>query len=119
MTRRALLEGPRLPTPVMLPETLYLELTVGQMSAQETALFEFPCIGYDLNVKNRSGDPKFTLDLLRQIVDACSNPPAFRGVKTLITELLEQDITTPSQKPLKDNPRDKGPNPRTRTTKAS
>jgi hypothetical protein len=38
MTRRALLEDPRLPTPVMLPETLYLELTVGQMSAQEIPL---------------------------------------------------------------------------------
>ncbi len=42
MTRRALLEDPRLLTPVMLPETLYLELTVGQMSAQETTLSSFP-----------------------------------------------------------------------------
>jgi hypothetical protein len=109
MTRRALLEDPRLPTPVMLPETLYLELTVGQMSAQETTLFEFPCIGDDLNEKNRDEDPKFTLDSLRQIVDECSKPPAFRGVKTPITELLDQDTTKPSQKPLKDNPRDKGP----------
>ncbi len=30
LTRRALLEDTRLPTPVLLPETLYLELTVGQ-----------------------------------------------------------------------------------------
>jgi hypothetical protein len=35
LTRRALLEDTRLPTPIVLPETLYLELTVGQMSAQE------------------------------------------------------------------------------------
>jgi hypothetical protein len=109
MTRCALLEDPRLPIPVMLPETLYLELTVGQMSAQETTLFEFPCIGDDLNEKDRSGGPKFTLDLLRRIVDECSNPPAFRGDKTPITELLDQDTTKPPQKPPKDNPRDKGP----------
>jgi hypothetical protein len=79
------------------------------MSAQETTLFEFPCIGDDLNEKDRSGDPKFTLDLLRRIVDECSNPPAFRGVKTPITELLDQDTTKPPQKPSKDNPRDRGP----------
>jgi hypothetical protein len=31
LTRRALLEDPQLPTPITLPETLYLELTLGQM----------------------------------------------------------------------------------------
>jgi hypothetical protein len=82
----------------MLPENLYLELTIGQMSAQETNFFEFPCIGDDLNEKDRAGQPRFTLDLLRQTVeDQCSNPPAFRGVKTPITELLEQDTSKPSR----------------------
>jgi hypothetical protein len=38
MTRRALLEDPKLPTPILLPETLYMELTVGQLSAQETTV---------------------------------------------------------------------------------
>jgi hypothetical protein len=91
MTRRALLEDPRLPTPVMLPETLYLELTVGQISAQETTLFEFPCIGDDLNERDRQGNHRFTLDFLRTTVDQCSNLPAFREVKTPITDLLDQE----------------------------
>jgi hypothetical protein len=55
LTRRALLEDTRLPTPIVLPETLYLELTVGQMSAHETTLFECPCIGDDLNARTRAG----------------------------------------------------------------
>jgi hypothetical protein len=55
LTRRALLEDTKLPTPIILLETLYLELTVGQMSAQETTLFECPCIDDDLNLRDRSG----------------------------------------------------------------
>ena len=94
LTRRALLEDSRLPTPIVLPETLYLELTVGQMSAQETTLFECPCIGDDLNARNRAGQMRWTLERLRATIDACSNPPQFRGVKTPITELLEQETVT-------------------------
>ena len=93
LTRRALLEDSKLPTPVILPETLYLELTVGQMSAQETTLFECPCIGDDLNARDRSGNLRWTLERLRATIDDCSNPPQFRGVKTPITELLEQEVT--------------------------
>jgi hypothetical protein len=98
LTRRALLEDPRLPAPVHLPESLYLELTVGQMSSQETTLFECPCIGDDLNAKDRSGKPRFTLERLRVIVEQCSNPPQFRGVKTPITELLEHEPTKPPRR---------------------
>ncbi len=54
MTRRALLEDPRLPAPILLPETLYLELTVGQLSAQETTIFDCPCIGDDLAAKGKT-----------------------------------------------------------------
>jgi hypothetical protein len=93
LTRRALLEDPRLPSPIILPESLYLKLTVGQMSNQETTLFECPCIGDDLNAKDRSGKPRFSLERLRVIVEQCSNPPQFRGVKTPITELLEHEPT--------------------------
>jgi hypothetical protein len=42
LTRRALLEDIKLPLPILLPETLYLELTVGQMSHQETNLLNAP-----------------------------------------------------------------------------
>ena len=122
MTRRALLEDPRLPTPVMPPETLYLELTVGQMSAQETTLFEFPCIGDDLNERDRNGDHKFTLDLLRTTVDQCSNPPAFRGVKTPITDLLDQEpFKSPRDNDHKRSPQSKDNNGKlqSRATKKS
>ncbi len=114
MTRRALLEDPRLPTPVMPPETLYLELTVGQMSAQETTLFEFPCIGDDLNERDRNGDHKFTLDLLRTTVDQCSNPPAFRGVKTPITPICS--TKNPSKAPETMTAKEA---PKAKTTRAS
>ncbi len=39
LTRRALLEDPQLPSPILLPEILYLELTLGQMSPAETTVF--------------------------------------------------------------------------------
>jgi hypothetical protein len=99
LTRRALLEDPKLPTPILLPEPLYLELTVGQMSHQETTLFECPCIGDDLSEKDSSGDLEWTLERLHAIIDRCSNPPQFRGVKTPITELLEQDGMKAVMKP--------------------
>jgi hypothetical protein len=111
LTRRALLEETKLPTPIMLPETLYLELTVGQMSHQETTLFECPCIGDDLNERDRSGNLKWTLERLHAIIDRCSNPPQFRGIKTPITELLEQEGTkavskqSPNPSHDKDNKR--------------
>jgi hypothetical protein len=91
MTRRALLEDPKLPATITLPETLYLEITVGQLSAQETTIFDCPCIGDNLDERDKSGRYLWTLDRLKRVVDQCSNPPAFRGVKTPITELLEQD----------------------------
>jgi hypothetical protein len=82
LTRRALLEDTKLPTPIILPETLYyLELTVGQMSPQETTLFENPCIGDDLNEWDRSGAFTWTVDRLHAVIDRCSNPPQFRGSK--------------------------------------
>jgi hypothetical protein len=51
LTRRALLEDSQLPTPITLPETLYLELTLGQMSPAETTVFNIPAIGDDLSVR--------------------------------------------------------------------
>ncbi len=98
LTRRALLEDTKLPTPILLPETLYLELAVSPMSHQETALFEFPGIGDDLNERDRSGEFKWTLERLHVVIDRCSTPPQFRGFKTAITELLEQEETKPFRK---------------------
>ncbi len=97
VTRRALLEDSKLPAPVILPETLYLELTIGQMSAQELTLFEFPCIGDDLNVRDHSKKLRYTLERLKTVVDRCSNPPHFRGVKTPITKLLEPEPPKPNK----------------------
>ncbi len=104
LTRRALLEDTKLSTPVILPETLYVELTVGQMSVQESTLFECPCIGDDLNARNRSGQMKWTLERLRVVIDTCSNPPQFREVKTPITELLEQETTKTLPPKVAPNP---------------
>ena len=109
LTRRALLEDPKLPAPVILPETLYLELTIGQMSAQELTLFEFPCIGDDLNVRDHSKKLRYTLDRLKLIVDRCSNPPHFRGVKTPITDLLEPEPPKTNPRNARDKKDDKDP----------
>jgi hypothetical protein len=56
LTRKALLEDPKLGTPIALPESLYLEILVGQMSAQEATVFEnCPSIGDDLQEKDWTG----------------------------------------------------------------
>ncbi len=98
-TRKALLEDPKLGTPVILPEALYLEILVEQMSAQETTVFDnCPAIGDDLLAKDLRGRYKYTLDKIKRSIDGCSNPPYFRGVKTSITDLL--DLSKP--KPAKE-----------------
>ena len=93
-TRKALLEDPKLGSPIQLPEALYLEILVGQMSAQETTVFDgIPSIGDDLLAKDAKGQLRYTLDKVKRAVDACSNPPHFRGVKTPITDLLDAPDT--------------------------
>jgi hypothetical protein len=79
------------------------------MHAQETTLFECPCIEDGLNARNRSGHMKWTLDRLRTVIDSCSNPPQFRGVKTPITELLEQEVmkAAPTKVPNPQQEKDK------------
>ncbi len=99
LTRKALLEDPKLGTSIALPESLYLEILVGQMSAQEATVFEnCPSIGDDLQEKDWTGKNRYTLDKLKRSIDACSNPPYFRGVKTPITDLLD----LPDSKPIKE-----------------
>jgi hypothetical protein len=96
LTRKALLEDPKLRAPIQLPECLYPELLVGRMSA----VFEnCPAIGDDLLQKDLSGRTRFTLDKLKRAIDSCSNPPYFRGVNTPITELLDSaEPKVPKQK---------------------
>jgi hypothetical protein len=107
LTRKALLEDPRLPTPITLPESLYLELAVGQMSPAETTVFDIPSIGDDLNAMDNRGTRLFTLQKLKTAVDACSNPPAFRGVKTPITELIDGEKDTNPAQSKNRNDKDK------------
>jgi hypothetical protein len=90
LTRKALLEDPKLPAPIVLPEALYLELLVGQMSAQETTVFDCPSIGDDLSAKDGRGRYKYSLERIKRSIDDCSNPPHFRGVKTPVTDILDQ-----------------------------
>ncbi len=101
LNRKALLEDPKLHTPILLPECLYLEILVGQMSAQETTVFDgCPAIGDDLTQTTVTGKARYTVDKVKRIIDACSNPPYFRGVSTpSITDLLESaDPKVPKQK---------------------
>jgi hypothetical protein len=66
LTRKALLEDPKLGTPIALPESLYLEILVGQMSAQEATVFEnCPSIGDNLQEKDWTGKNRYTLDKLK------------------------------------------------------
>jgi hypothetical protein len=52
------------------------------------------------------GQTKFTLDKLKRSIDACSNPPYFRGVSTPITDLLDSaEPKVPKQK--RDQTKDK------------
>jgi hypothetical protein len=88
LTRKALVEDPKLPAPVFLPEALYLELLVGQMSAQEATVFDCSSIGDDLSAKDMRGRPKYVLDRIKRSIDDCSNPPHFRGVKTPVTDIV-------------------------------
>jgi hypothetical protein len=98
LTRKALLEDSKLGTPIILPESLYLEILVGQMSAQETTVFDnCPSIGDDLLEKDWTGKNRYTLDKLKKAIDACSNPPYFRGVKTPITDLLDLADSKPAK----------------------
>jgi hypothetical protein len=68
------------------------------------------------------GQKKFTLDRLKRSIDACSNPPYFRGVSTPITDLL--DATEPKvAKQKRDQTKDKAgkfkdgkPNPKPNET---
>ncbi len=89
LTRKAILEDPKLPVPITLPEALYLEILVGQMSAQETTVFDCPSIGDDLSAKDGRGRAKFTLERIKRSIDDCSNPPHFRGVKTPVTDIMD------------------------------
>jgi hypothetical protein len=98
-TRKALLEYSKFGSPIHLPEALYLEILVGQMSAQETTVFDgIPSIGDDLLSRDARGALRYTLDKVKKSIDACSNPPYFRGVKTPITDLLD----SPEIKPAKE-----------------
>ena len=117
-TRKALLEDSKLGSPIFLPETLYLELLVGQMSAQETTVFDgLPSIGDDLLAKDARGIPRYTLDKIKKTIDACSNPPYFRGVKTPITDLLDAPETKAAKEGTVKEKRDQVKTPKEGNTK--
>jgi hypothetical protein len=67
------------------------------MSAQETTVFGCPCIGDDLSAKDHRSRAKYSLARIKQSIDDCSNPPHFRGVKTPVTDILDQASPTPAK----------------------
>jgi hypothetical protein len=61
------------------------------MSPTETTVFDIPAIGDDLSVKDGCGEARYTMARIKRAVEACSNPPQFRGAKTPITGLLDPE----------------------------
>ncbi len=61
------------------------------MSPAETTVFDIPAIGDDLMEKTHRGVFRYTMAKVKTAIDACSNPPQFRGVKTPITGLLDPE----------------------------
>jgi hypothetical protein len=60
------------------------------MSAQETTVFDCSSIGDDQSAKDHRGRAKYSLARIKQSIDDCSNPPHYRGVKTPVTDILDQ-----------------------------
>jgi hypothetical protein len=61
------------------------------MSPAETTVFDIPTIGDDLSAKDGYDEAKYTIARIKRAVDACPNPPKFRGTKTPITGLLDPE----------------------------
>jgi hypothetical protein len=79
------------------------------MSPAETTVFNILAIGDDLSHTNGYGDYTYTMAKIKRVVDACSNPPPFRGAKTPITGLLDPEDKNRRDPPApgKENKKDK------------
>jgi hypothetical protein len=106
-SKRALLEDKDLRHPILLPEIVYLELVLGRISPQEANTFEIPTLGDDLSATNSRGKPVWTLARIKQKIDACTQPPPFKGTRTPITDLIARPKPPKADTPEKKKPFDK------------
>ena len=87
---RAILEDTKAPERLVLGETIYLTLTVGQMSDNELNLMKIPAIGDELYAKEADNKPTWTLLRIKTQVQGCMKPPKYKGANTPVTKLLEK-----------------------------
>jgi hypothetical protein len=75
IAERAQMEDHLSPTPIELPESLWLTAVVGHMSDLELNTIGLPTIADELNDLDDNDEPKWTLDKLKNAIEACTKPP--------------------------------------------
>jgi len=93
LATRALLEcpttDPHHPTePITLPEWIYLEFTLGQLTDEELRAFKLPGLGENLLEKKGDGGMRWTMGELQTSVNAVVHPPPVTRRETPITKLV-------------------------------
>ena len=110
---RAILEDTKAPERLVLGETIYLTLTVGQMSDNELNLMKRPAIGDEVYAKEADSNPTWTLLRIKTQVQGCMKPPKYKGANTPVTKLLENQ-TKISQSYFKNDRHPSYPQPKER-----
>ena len=102
MAARAMMEGDHVPKHrrITLPESVYLNYTVGQMSDREILDYDIPACGDDFTKLHTDGK-KWTLTKVKEHVENAHKPVRFQGCTTAITKMLVHIRTPPDDKPAK------------------
>ena len=89
MAVRSKMEGDHVPKDrrIILPESVYLNYTVGQMSDREILDYDIPACGDDFEKKHTDGKT-WTLAKVKEHVDKAHKPVRFQGANTAITKLI-------------------------------
>ncbi len=98
----------RFAIPILLPEIIYLELVLGCLSPQECNTFAVPTLGDDLSLKDRRGKLIWTPARLKVKIDACTQPPPYRGHKSPITDLINRPKLKTNGSPKQPYGKNKG-----------
>ena len=125
LATRALLEcpttDPHHPTePITLPEWIYLEFTLGQLTDEELRAFKLPGLGENLLEKKGDGGLRWTMGELQASVNAVVHPPPVTRRETPITKLvyLLSNPLKPRERGDNWQPRQEPPRPRGRTKRS-
>jgi hypothetical protein len=89
MAVRSKMEGDHVPKDrrFILPESVYLNYTVGQMSDREILDYDIPACGDDFEKKHTDGKT-WTLAKVKEHVDEAHKPVRFQGANAAITKLI-------------------------------